>query len=147
MDIFGVICEFNPFHLGHARLLAQMHRRFPQAAALCAHAGEQGEALPQVTARFWGFARWAKGDIARAIAEALSGRQYFTETRPAGEGAEALASWCMGVAWLTLAPEVLDCAGAAAAAWEEFRAVLSRLGAPGLADRLHKDLDGIGGTI
>ena len=48
---------------------------------------------------------------------------------------------------LELAPEVLDCAGAAAAAWEEFRAVLSRLGAPALADRLHKDLDGIGGTI
>ena len=120
---------------------------FPEAAALCADAGEQGAALPQVTDRFWGFARWAKGDIARAIAEALSGRQYFTETRPAGEGAEALASWCMGVAWLTLAPEVLDCAGAAAAAWEEFRAVLSRLGAPALADRLHKDLDGIGGTI
>ena len=39
MDIFGVICEFNPFHLGHARLLAQMHRRFPQAAALCLMSG------------------------------------------------------------------------------------------------------------
>ena len=121
---------------------------FPQAAALCAHAGEQGEALPQVTARFWGFARWAKGDIARAIAEALGGRQYFSGTRPAGEGAEALAAWCMTVAWLELAPAVLECSQASAAAWEEFRAFLGQTGAdPTLAVRLRGDLDVIGGKI
>ena len=120
---------------------------FPRAADLCARAGEEGDALPQVREHFWGFARWAKGDIARAIAQALRARQYFSQTRPAGEGPEALAAWCMTVCWLTLAPAVLDCGQAAAAAWTDFRAFLNRLEAPGLAERLRGGLDGIGGSI
>ena len=120
---------------------------FPRSADLCARAGEAGDALPQVREHFWGFARWAKGDIARAIAQALRARQYFSQTRPAGEGPEALAAWCMTVCWLTLAPAVLDCGQAAAAAWTDFRAFLNRLEAPGLAERLRGGLDGIGGSI
>ena len=120
---------------------------FRQAARLCAAAGAGGTALAGAAANFWGFARWAKGDIARAIAEALRARQYFSQTRPAGEGPEALAAWCMTVCWLTLAPAVLDCGQAAAAAWTDFRAFLNRLEAPGLAERLRVGLDGIGGSI
>ena len=53
----------------------------------------------------------------------------------------------MTVCWLTLAPAVLDCGQAAAAAWTDFRAFLNRLEAPGLAERLRAGLDGIGGSI
>ena len=48
---------------------------FPRSADLCARAGEEGDALPQVREHFWGFAHWAKGDIARAIAQALRARR------------------------------------------------------------------------
>ena len=120
---------------------------FRQAARLCAAAGAGGPALAGAAANFWGFARWAKGDIARAIAEALRARQYFSQTRPAGEEPEALAAWCMTVAWLTLAPAVLDCGGAARAAWAGFEAFLAERGARSLARRLEEELERIGGSI
>ena len=120
---------------------------FPKAAALCAGAGAQGEELPQVAARFWGFVRWAKGDIPRAIAEALESRQYFSETRPKGDGDAALAAWCMTAAWLTLAPAVLDCGRAAQGAWTDFRGFLAERGGLPLADRLGREMERIGGSI
>ncbi len=120
---------------------------FPRAADLCAGAGEEGDALPQVREHFWGFARWAKGDIARAIAAALEGRQYFSGTCPEGTGEAALAAWCMRAAWLALAPAVLDCGGAARAAWAGFEAFLAERGARSLARRLEEELERIGGSI
>ena len=120
---------------------------FPQAADLCARAGEGGDALPQVREQFWGFARWAKGDIAQAITRALEGRRYFSEVRPAGEGPEALASWCMRVCWLALAPAVLDCGQAAKTVQAEFRAFLAQRSALPLADRVRDELERIGGSI
>ena len=31
MPVFGVICEYDPFHLGHRWMLEQLHRQYPQA--------------------------------------------------------------------------------------------------------------------
>ena len=117
------------------------------ASGADAAAGAGGTALAGAAANFWGFARWAKGDIARAIAEALRARQYFSQTRPAGEEPEALAAWCMTVAWLTLAPAVLDCGRAAQGAWTDFRGFLAERGGLPLADRLGREMERIGGSI
>ena len=40
MRVFGVICEYNPFHAGHAWQLAELRRRFGEdSAVLCAMSG------------------------------------------------------------------------------------------------------------
>ena len=40
MRVFGVICEYNPFHAGHAWQLAELRRRFGKdSAVLCAMSG------------------------------------------------------------------------------------------------------------
>ena len=95
-----------------------------EAAELCA-AAIRGEpsgaaAVDQAAGHYWAFARAAQGDIPRSIAESLRARRYFLELRPAGGGPEALAQRLLKCAWLTLAPEILDCRQAAEAAWEEF---------------------------
>lgn len=48
MHTVGVICEYNPFHTGHARQLAELRRRFgAETAVVCAMSGnfvQRGEA-------------------------------------------------------------------------------------------------------
>ena len=35
MRTVGVVCEYNPFHLGHARQLALLRQQDPEAAVVC----------------------------------------------------------------------------------------------------------------
>ena len=39
MNAVGIICEFNPFHKGHAYLLEQVRSAFPEKAILCLMSG------------------------------------------------------------------------------------------------------------
>lgn len=39
MRTVGVVCEYNPFHLGHARQLALLRQQDPEAAVVCLMSG------------------------------------------------------------------------------------------------------------
>lgn len=39
MQILGIITEYNPLHLGHTHLMAQMHQQFPQLPIVCVMSG------------------------------------------------------------------------------------------------------------
>ena len=39
MKIFGIICEYNPFHLGHRKQIAAIRQNDPQAAIVCLMSG------------------------------------------------------------------------------------------------------------
>lgn len=97
---------------------------FNDAAQLWAAAGRReatGSAmLDQAVGYYWAFTRDASGNIPRGIAESLRARRYYFDFVPAGTGLEMLVAWLLKCAWLTLAPEILDCRQAAGAAWEAF---------------------------
>ena len=38
MNAIGIICEYNPFHLGHARMLEGLRRQY-DAPLVCAMSG------------------------------------------------------------------------------------------------------------
>lgn len=79
-------------------------------------------ALDAAAEHYWGFTREAKGDIPRNVARCLESRRYFLDTAPAGGGPEAFTIWLLKCAWLSLAPEILDCRAEADAAWTAFAA-------------------------
>ena len=74
-------------------------------------------ATDQAAEHGWAFARAARGDIPRSIAESLRARRYFLSLSPAGGGSAALTQWLLKCVWLTLAPDILDCRRAAEDAW------------------------------
>lgn len=133
--------ELNRFY-GSRRLedLERFERRLTQAAEiLCPALAAAGQgaaaelcaaALQGTTAgmaavepaadHYWAFARAAKGDIPRSIAESLRSRRYFLTLSPAGTDAQILSLWLLKCSWLTLAPEILDCRQAADDAWDGF---------------------------
>ena len=39
MRTVGVVCEYNPFHLGHARQLALLRQQDPEAVVVCLMSG------------------------------------------------------------------------------------------------------------
>ena len=39
MNIVGIIAEYNPFHLGHARQIAETRRALGDCAVVCAMSG------------------------------------------------------------------------------------------------------------
>ena len=39
MRSVGIVCEYNPFHLGHARQLEAVRRMAPEAAVVCLMSG------------------------------------------------------------------------------------------------------------
>ena len=93
-------------------------------ASLCSRilAGEPTglEPLDQAAEQFWGFARDA--DIAKCIAASVRSRAYFTALAPSGAG--AAVACCLKALWLSLAPEILDCAAAAETARQEMAGCL-----------------------
>ena len=50
MRVVGIVCEYNPFHKGHAYQLREARRQCPDAAVVCVQSGDfvqRGEpALP-----------------------------------------------------------------------------------------------------
>ena len=79
-----------------------------------------------------------RGDVTGSILACVDGITYFTTVRPAkAAGCSALTAWCMKLAWLTLAPEILGIGPAAETAWSRFR----RLDGPeGMAGELEAAL-------
>lgn len=94
-------------------------------ADLCAAVLAQrptGDALvDQAAAHYRGFARFS-GDTARALAECVRARAYFStlEIEP-----RALALRCMKAGFLSLSPPILDCSAQAREALDDLAAVLS----------------------
>lgn len=43
MPVFGVICEYDPFHLGHRWMLEQLHRQGPVVCAMSGCFTQRGE--------------------------------------------------------------------------------------------------------
>ena len=39
MRTVGIVCEYNPFHLGHARQLTHLRTQHPEAAIVCFMSG------------------------------------------------------------------------------------------------------------
>ena len=88
--------------------------------------------LRRVAGRYRSLER-SRSDVSASIAACVDSRSYFTAFQADGALGSQLPAWCLKLAWLTLAPEILDCGRAAADAWARFR----RLDLPaGLADDL-----------
>ena len=93
MPVFGVICEYDPFHLGHRWMLEQLHRQGPVVCAMSGCFTQRGApALPaialtayataddRVRALLAGFQVHVPkpvepGELARAIAELARGAE------------------------------------------------------------------------
>lgn len=46
MPVFGVICEYDPFHLGHRWMLEQLHRQGPVVCAMSGCFTQRGNLPP-----------------------------------------------------------------------------------------------------
>ena len=94
MEITGIICEYNPFHLGHARQISLLRERFPQGAIVCLMSGDFVQrGMPAIVSKDLRAKAAVEAGADLVLELPVTGSLRSAEGF-AGEGVRILSPWC-----------------------------------------------------